>query len=260
MADFFSIEVDGKRLSRQLTALEREVLPRAEHRSVNLTARAVLDANRSYMQRAFNQPSRFTLNAFFARYAPRGANKPAASVERKSLGAQKRGVGAASGFRSKPPSQRHFLEVQSRGGARPHTGLEGALRSRGVIERSEYLVPARSAPRNAAGSVRPGTVLQIMSQLQAAELSAGAQANETKASADRRKRRGGARVFVQRGRSPGIYRRTGKRAPVKLFHIIDGAPRYRARFAFEDHALRAARMHYPRFLQAEIARRIKRVR
>lgn len=256
--DFLAVSVDSAALEAELSNLARSVYPTALRYAINDSARDVVRENRDYMARLFDRPVRFTLNAFHARFMPASSNQISATVERKSLGAQKRGISAASGMRGLSAAQRHYLEVQQSGGARPATGLEGALRKRGILRSTEFLVPTRSAPRNASGNVQPGTVLRVLSQLGAADQSAGSSANATPVSNARRNRRGQARVFFQReGKSPGIYQRKGKAQPVKLYNIVPRAPVYIARFQFEDRAGQVATRVFPDHLARTLDRLMK---
>ncbi len=222
MIDGFGVNAgDLARVASRLDALNSRVFPEASRLALNDVAFKVMYENRDLMKRVFDNPSPWTLSAFFVRKATL-ANM-SATVERKTNQAG-----------------RHFLEVQSDGGKRPLTGLERLLTSRlkynGLIQ---AVLPSKHARKDRRGNVSRGQINQILSAVQAQGDSA---ANTTKASKSRARNRNRAAYFVPRTDSklsPGVYQRKGDDIK-KMLAFSDVAPTYDLRFPMEEHAQKVA--------------------
>lgn len=222
MRDFsLGMHLDPSDFLKASDQIEREQLPMATAWALNDTAQEVLEHVQNKMEVVFDEPTRFTKNAFHVWRATK-TNLTARVQERPSVGSK------------------HFLKVQERGGRRPKTGLERMLSSSlaydGLLT---AVVPAAGAKRNKFGNWAPGQRNQAISAIKGWS-EAGYKANVTKDSRARNK--GRAAYFVPRpssSLSPGIYKRTGSKKRekiVKVAHFLDSLPRYSARLGFYDGA------------------------
>lgn len=106
----FKVESNAISVGRNLGNLGDRTVRRATVFALNDTAADILKETQENMQRRFDRPTRFTLNAFMVWRANVRDENPYAEVrERPSVG------------------KRHLLKVQERGGRRPQTGLERAI-------------------------------------------------------------------------------------------------------------------------------------
>lgn len=222
----FEITADFDRLERALTDLAQRQLPFAMATALNETAKEVLADVRKEMSENFDNPTPWTLNAFFVQRASK--RKLVARVRRKI-----------------PQRGRHYLETQEEGGARPQTGFEKLVASRmkygGIIR---TITPAKGARLNKYGNMSPGQRNKILSAVKAQRDSS---ANTTKESRQKHKRRAG--YFVPRPGSklsPGIYRRSpGGKKITKVMHFSDDAANYQARFDFDGVSQAMASRKFP---------------
>ena len=154
-------------VQRKLDALQRETRF-ATAVALTRTAQDVKTAIRSEMQRAFDRPTRFTLNSLFLR--PATKTRLEATVHIKD---------------SERPT--HYLHPQIDGGARPQKRFEELLRQRGILSSDERTVPGKGARLDSFGSMGRGQIVQILSQLGAFNL-AGSTQNASNSKRSRRKR------------------------------------------------------------------------
>ena len=215
-------------------------LPFAVSRALNDTAHEVAtDALADEMRRAFDRPTRFTLQAF--RFDRATKHRLVAVVQPKDR------IGG-----------RHYLYVQKDGGDRPKTGLErmlgSTLRYGGII----YAVtPAAGMRLDGNGNMSRGHLNQIISGIQA---NRDRTANTTAAS--RARNPGRAQYFVPRPGSrlsAGVWMRTAGGQLIKVLHFTSAMPSYEPRFDFaaaaERRALRVFPMHLSRRLREAWATR-----
>lgn len=225
-------------LMRRFREIERRHLPDVTRWALNDMAFAVHAENKQLIDRVFDNPTRFTRNAFWVRKATR--SNPVAVVERKRMVVGK-----------------HYLEVQQEGGPRGQTGLERALTRRLAYEGLIQSVLPASIRTNAAGNMSPGTVQRMLSgvgaQLDRAQ-------NTTEASRKRNPRR--ARFFVPDADShlsPGVYAvRAGNLT--KMVHFSERAPTYAARFPMEEHAEKVAERAAPEAVERALRRSLSNIR
>lgn len=228
----------------ELDQIERVLLPEAIAKALTWTAYDLRDENREHMATVFDRPTRFTLGSLQA--TPATEADPVASV----------------GFKDQIGQRRHYLWPQVEGGPRPHKQFEKLLIARGIMHPSEFAVPGRRAPLDAAGNIRPSLIVQILSQF-------GAQsdryANETKRS---RKRAGSGRVryFVP---GPGKWERlprgiwseaTRNSAPIPIILFVR-QPTYQVRYRFAEFNTARAEALFPsrfdRALRSVVERSIR---
>lgn len=220
MNDFlFGLKLDVTDLIKTNDEIERKQLPIATAWALNDTAKDCLEHVQNRMEVVFDQPTRFTKNAFHIVYAKK--SKPEAKVqERHSVG------------------KKHYLKVQEHGGRRPKTGLERMLTSSlaydGVLT---AVAPAKGAKLNKFGNWSPGQRNQAVSAIKGWR-ETGYTANATKQSKSRNRSR--AAYFVPKSSSrlsAGIYKRTGKgkrEKIVKVANFLDSLPSYSERLGFYD--------------------------
>lgn len=223
-----------REFERGLSYAMREQLPFAISRALNDTAHDVAtDALRDEMRARFDRPTRFTLNAFrydrSTKYTLRAVVLP------------KDRIGG-----------RHYLYVQSEGGARPQTGLEKMLSRRlGYAGQITAITPASGMRRDRHGNMSRGHLNQIV-----ADLGAMTDGYSNSTAASRARNRGRSRYFVPRvgsHLSPGVYERTASNQLRKVLHFTRAAPRYQARFRFEL----VARARSARIFEVHLSRRLR---
>jgi hypothetical protein len=207
-------------VQRGLSNFAREQVPWATVVALNEVAAAAVATNRQDMAGIFDQPSRFTLNAFhFTRANKRNLR---ADIKRKDAGLR-----------------RHYLEVQDAGGVRPETGFEKTLKFRLPYSGNVgYVTPTKHAPRDGAGNLPGGFIQRVLSQAGAQR---DVQQNETERSAKRRVRQAKARYFVPKPGQlrPGVWERSGGGLR-KVLNFDVRAPRYTARLDFDGRMERLA--------------------
>lgn len=167
----------------------------------------------------FDRPTRWALGS--TRLIPATPERLASQVWLKDR--QSKVVSKASSFL--------FPEVF--GGKRERKAYETALLRAGVLRSNEFTVPAESFPTDAYGNISVGVIRQILSQLKAAEISAGYTANKSTSTRSKRAVRRSGFFFVPRpgvagGLPRGIYQRSGQTTRMVL-KIVTGKPAYRPR-------------------------------
>jgi len=132
-----------------------------------------------------------------------------------------------------------YLHPTIVGRARTHKRFEKALIARGLMRSNEFAVPAKGARLNASGNITSGVIIKMLSQLGAAEMTAGHTANETLRSKQRKRSKTGkltgARYFIPLDGSAlprGVYQRTGRGQPKMLFVFVTDSPDYSAVLPF----------------------------
>lgn len=223
----FSVSHNIKQFEAAFHALTDTETPRLVAMALNDTAYDGLDAVRLEMVQNFVSPVRWTLNAFMVWRAD-ARTLQAKVMERPSVGS------------------RHYLKVQMKGGARPRTGVEGAL-----ISRLKYgghitaVTPAGGAKLDGSGNWSSGQRNQVMSGIKAQRDGA---ANTTTRSRKRNAKR--AQYFVPKPGSklsPGVWQRDGDRLS-KILHFTKSRPTYSKRVDFHAAVERKTLVVYERHL------------
>jgi len=233
------VQADFRGVFRLLDAANKQVRY-ASAVALTKTAKIAEKEVKKTMPEVFAQPTRWTLNA--TRVIPATKQTMTSQVWLKDRAGK-----AAS-------KDTAFLYPQVFGGGRGRKGFEGALLRAGVIRPNEYCVPATTAPLDAFGNVPASLIRQILSQLQAAENSAGYTANVKKGKAQsaqskRRQKKAGT-FFVPvpgSGLPRGIYRRkigAGGWATEMIFKIVVGKPRYAIRLRIGEIGKRVVDQHF----------------
>lgn len=255
-----TLTTDLRRMAKDIRALGRQAAF-AQVVALTRTAQDVRAAERREVRDSFDRPTPYTQDAFFVRPARR--ENPEAIVGIKD---------DRSGGRGRAPAT--YLEPQIEGGGRRLKGFERALRSLGVMDGTQFIVPGRAARLDVYGNISRGQIIQILSQLRAftgAETVSrnlvrrdGSRENERK----RRSafRRAGGQYFAvgpapRGGLRPGVYQRQvlgarvagpADRRPRPVLIFVDRA-RYQQRFDFFYAAQVAAERAYPQRLDEALA-------
>lgn len=222
-------------LLRDLDRIAKAV-PRVAVEALNKTAFEVRDALKGHMKQAFDRPTPYTLNSLFVIKADTRTMR--AIVHLKDEWATSGGIPANT-----------YLAPQIDGGGRRHKRFEKALIAAGWMKASQYAIPARGVKLNQYGNVSQGLYTQVLSALRA---SPDPLQNETERSKQRRKRRGGYRIFpVQRnGSYIGVGRAKAGSNQIEMLFFFGRQPVYRARrFNFYGVAALTARDQLPRKIE-----------
>ena len=244
-----SIKADTEDLRRKLNNLVNRQLPYATSIALNETAKTLKIYNEALMRKAFENPTPFTMNAFYVQYA-----------SKKNLIARLRRKDKVVG--------KHYLEVQDTGGMRPMKAFEKNFQRRlpykGIVN---YILPADGTPMNRYGNISPGFLMKVMSQLQVQADSNMNTGYSKKTKAGRRSRAG--RYFVpppdhplaQRG-GGGVYEtkqdplgkeRKGSRVK-KVLSFVQAQPQYKKRTDFDNNMRRAANRLLPKKMRVGFSR------
>lgn len=202
--------------------VQRQV-PYATSVALNKTAQAVKDAIYADMQRRFDRPTPYTLNALRVRRASR--DNLTAFVDFKD--ASGKGIAAD-----------RYLGPQVYGGGRRQKRSERALQRVGMGT-GMFAQPAAAAQLDAYGNMSRGQIVRVLSYLQAfgeqgyrANATAASRARTAKMSKKGPRKIGGVQYFVSRGKGSmagnreqhlpaGVWRKTGTHGadvkPVLIF-------------------------------------------
>lgn len=224
---------------------QQRKIPFAAVWALTKSAKVAEDAIRSEMRRVLDSPVPWTINSL--RTSPATKAKPEATVAYREFGA-KGGTPAGVYLR--------FLEA---GGQRRHKRFERALIAAGVMQPSQYAVPARKfAGVDYSGNVPRKMIVRILSQLRAF----GEQGYRANLPTDRKKRRASVRrageqffaVSKRRGGlPPGIYRRDARSGKVEMVMAFATRATYRRIFRFYEVGQQAAVEAWPRMLAQGMA-------
>lgn len=198
-------------VSRWLDDAQKKHIPFATVYAMTLTAKDVAWEEIGVMQRVFDRPTPYTLNAIAVK--PATMRSKIASVEFKE------------GFAGTPAKR--FLNPQVNGGARSQKSHE--LQIAPLLRGYSYLVPAKGFPLNAYGNVPGGTIRKIISQL---KVSKDQTSNASQSRRSKAKRKAQAFFIPKGGRV--ILERKGRTVTPALVGVR--APRYAKRFPFYETA------------------------
>lgn len=237
----FDIRTNVRDFRRTLNRAQRQQLPFAIMLAVNQTAEAATDHTKRAMRSRLDRPKNFTVNSVFAWKARYRRGSRAAGLAAAPTEASVR----FKDFAGKGTPAWKYLTPQIRGGQRAAKRHEKALRLRGIIGPSSFVVPGPGEPLDAYGNMRGARLVRILSDLQAFS-EGGYLANRTARSAGRGRSR--SRFFKPQpgsSLSPGIWERmaSGRIRPVLL--EVTRAPQYAARFDFFQINERFVRRHFP---------------
>jgi hypothetical protein len=213
------IDTNARQIAKALEQIPASQLPFARSLIANRMAQKVRRNEISVMKSRLDRPTPWTLNSPFL--DPATKRDPRARVWFKDFAPK----GAPAGEYLKP-------EVFS--GDRKQKRSERALIAMGFMGKSQYLVPASGAKKDAFGNVPRGEVVKILSQLRAFG-EQGYQANATQSRRSRRKSTASRYFFGEIEGSMGVWMKVKSAfgegvKPVLL--VSDGSPKYRIQFPF----------------------------
>lgn len=218
-------------------------MPFAMAKSLTQVAGLAKTAAREEMQRVFDRPTNFTLNA------------------QRVISATRNNLESVVWFKDvKPFARHHYLEPQVYGGNRPQKSFEHRLQSRGILPSGWLVTPAAGARLDGFGNMSRGQIVEILSYFDSFR-EAGYGGNMGSAGRARRARgtrsRYGFSYFAIRpGQashlSPGIYRKTKSNfgssiKPIMMF--VSGA-HYTMRLDVEGIAASTYDEHFDRLFAA----------
>lgn len=198
-----------KEISRWLDDAQKKQIPFATVYAMTLTARDVAWEEIGVMQRVFDRPTPYTLNALQV--------KPATTKTRVATVEFKEGFGGT-------PAKR-YLNPHVNGGPRSQKSHEQQIAP--LLKGYSYLIPAAGYPVNAYGNLNGGTIRKIISQLQ---VSRNPDANASQSSRSKARRSAQAFFVAQNGKT--VMERRGKVVRPVLVGIR--SPSYSKRFPFYE--------------------------
>lgn len=210
-------------------------IPAIAMRALNMTADQVKQALVEEMQRTFDRPTRYTLNAPFVWYATK-TNLTAKVLLRE--------------FGGKSRSEKYLL-TQVEGGERRLKSFEKSLQNVGVLPRGMYAVTGQRAPLDAYGNISAGFIVQILSYFRAFG-EQGYKANLTDEKKEKMakgtKKKHGVEYFAiktgGRGLKPGIYRKTGFGKSTEPMIMFVKRPAYRQLLKWDEVAQRVINQNW----------------
>lgn len=223
------LKVEGNTL--QIMQRARDIalkqLPFAMSQALNDTARSVIEAERGEMERAFDRPTPFTLNAFT--YKPATKAVPMAIVRQRDV------IGG-----------RDYLFREAAGGVRKAKAIERLIASVAPMAFAAVL-PADAAKLDKYGNWDRGQINRVLSNIRAQR---DAYSNTTAASDKRQPRRGRYFIPARGGLSPGIFHRDASGTLHHVATFTQAMPSYTPIFRFhevgEAESLRVMPGHFAR--------------
>lgn len=206
----FDIRSNAREVSRWLDETQKRQIPFATVYAMTLTARDVQSAERMVMEKVFDRPTPYALNALQVK--PATKQTMVASVAFKEFGGT--------------PAKR-FLNPEVHGGPRSRKSHERLIAP--LMGGNQFAVPGKGTDRDAYGNMKGSEIKRIISQL---KVSTDPTQNVTKSGRSKRARKNNA--FFVRGNK--VFQRTG--AGIKPVLVFVKAPRYRKRFPFYETAAR----------------------
>ncbi|WP_038505954.1 hypothetical protein [Acetobacter pasteurianus] len=217
------IKIDTKGVQKALSDLSEKGIKDALAFTLNTLGKASVSALRSEMDKVFDMPTPFTMNAFYTK--PAKANHLEATIEARE-------------FASKGTPAGQYLKPQIFGGTRPLKKFEKAL---APLSGGQYVIPGPGATLDAYGNMSRGQIVQILSRLQV--MRDPSQNVSVKTLGRLRKQKKNARgqqteYFIGRakgnGRPTGVYKLVGKGQVVPVLWFVQKAPNYGVRLKFDE--------------------------
>ena len=223
----FDIRSNAREVSRWLDDAQKKQIPFATVLAMTLTARDVKTAEVMIMEKVFDRPTPYTLNAL--KVVPATTQTRVASVAFKEFGGG-------------TPAKR-FLNPEVHGGMRSRKSHERQISP--LMQGYQYAVPGRATDRDAYGNMKGAEIKRIISQL---KVSTDPMQNATSSGRSKRKRKNNA--FFIRGKT--VFQRTG--AGIKPVLVFVKSPRYRKRFPFYETAAKTVAERFSRNFEAAFQR------
>lgn len=255
LAPGFDIRSNVREFQRGLSDVERAQLPFATFLAVNDVAEAAVRHNQRAMRRQIDRPKPFTLRGIYPRKG------------RYRRGRRRQGMGEAIAnasvmfreFAGKGVPASKYLKSIVHGTPRRAKRHEIALRRRGFLGRSDFLVPAPGQRLNQYGNLTGARYTKILSALGAFQEN-GYVANRTAASAARNTR-SKPMFYAKKGGNlhPGVYERA-RSGRIKPVLIEVKQPQYERRYDFFRITEAFVRRQLPISLQIMMRRAVRTAR
>lgn len=238
----FSFNSNSKQINAKLANLAMRQMPFAASKALNQTAVELKAFNRIQMKRRFDDPVRYTLDAFMIDRSHK--RKLVAGVRRKDK-----------------PSGKHYLEVQAAGGVRPRKGVEKMMDQRiaypGILR--AVIPTSKGNGQTKNGNINMGEVNRALAGLGASYSSTAYTRNRQRTAESKRNlQKRPSQYFVSepgqgRSKTGGIYKRSPAGNKVtKVFHFLDYAPQYRKKLPFRSYMTKQAKLSFPKNLRREM--------
>lgn len=228
-------------VQRRLSALTGQEIPRVTALALSMAAEVTRKRLKEEMARVFDRPTPYTMNALETVHARPDKLQSAVLLKYPS---------------PTQPRESHFLWPQILGGNRRAKPFESYLRRYGQMPSTQFAVPGAAARLNQYGNMSPGSIVQILSGLQALP-ETGYLANRTRRSTQRHIAAGTHKEYFAGspggGRLPfGVWQRAAR--GVKPMLVFVDSPRYQKRFDFFGVGEKTAREELPRLVESAIKR------
>ena len=238
----FRFDSDSKKINAKLANLAMRQIPFAASKALNQTAVELKAFNRIQMKRRFDDPVKYTLNAFMVDRSNK--RKLVAGVRRKDK-----------------PSGKHYLEVQAKGGRRPRKGVEKMMEfglAYGGILRS-VTPTSKSNGQTRNGNINMGEVNRAIAGLNGKTSSTPyTRTRQEAAKTKRATQKRPTQYFMAepgsgKNKTGGIYKRSpaGKKV-TKVFHFLDYSPQYQKKLPFKSYMTKQAKLSFPKNLRREM--------
>ena len=238
----FKFDSNSKQINAKLANLAMRQIPFAASKALNQTAVELKSWNRIQMQRRFDKPVKYTLDAFMVDRSNK--RKLVAGVRRKDK-----------------PSGKHYLEVQAKGGTRPRKGVEKMMEQRiaynGILR---AVVPtSKGNGQTKAGGINMGEVNRAMAGLGSSYSATSYTRDRQRAAESKRNlQKRPSQYFVSepssgKNKTGGIYKKSaaGKKV-TKVFHFLDYSPQYKKKLPFKSYMTKQAKLSFPKNLRREM--------
>lgn len=238
-------QVDATGALRKLTGMAKQARF-AAGLAANETAKVVRPAVQAMMAARLDQPTRFTLESTYIRFARRG--ETTASIEFKD-------------WAGKGTPAYKYLQPLVDGGMRRLKRYERALAAKGLMPGGMMAVGGKYAV-DAAGNLPARAVIVPMLSALRAFGEQGYLANRAKAGTGKRVRKGQPEFFVRKtrwaGKPAGIYQRIGQGAMRRAKPIVLFTPsqRYSQILPWREEAAKVTAVTYPGKYREALARAI----
>lgn len=235
----FDVRGDVSQITRHLSDVAMRQVPFATALALTRTAKFVERKIKEEIPRAFDRPTRFTLNSTWVR--PATKSRLWAEVKIKD-----------EAFKSRPPIK--WLSPQIYGGARRQKAFENLLIRSGKMPAGYYAIPTSAMPTDAQGNASKGQIVKILADLRSTR-DPLQWATDRSRGRRRRSRTKRAQFYFStwppnkrtQHLKPGVYLRTelGFGSSIRPVLLFTPRVRYRKRLRFYEIADQSARMRFP---------------
>lgn len=226
-----SASANTREIARRLGEVAQKQIPFATANALTAIAKLVKQGELDVMAQRIDMPTKFTMNSLYIKAARK--TKLEARVWFKD-------------YASKGTPASKYMMSAVHGGARRHKRFEKALIAKGIMQPSQFAVPADGAVLDGYGNVPRALHVKLLSGLRAF----GEQGYDANASGSARsKRKGNAQKYfaAEIDGTPGIWERDRHTGGVKpLFVFSESEPKYRVILPFFKIAENIHKANYER--------------